>query len=231
MSKIAKILIVEDEPKVASFIKLGLEENNYAVEVAYDGVIAKRMFDASEFDLLVVDINLPLKSGIELCREIRETNKRVPVLMLSALGTTEDKITGFDSGADDYMLKPFEFRELLVRIRALIKRSTNTDANSNVLKVANLEMNLDSYKVTRDGKRIELTSKEFSLLELMMRNKGRVLSRVEIAEKVWALTFDTGTNVIDVYVNFLRKKVDKDFTPKLIHTQTGVGYILSEDHG
>jgi two-component system copper resistance phosphate regulon response regulator CusR len=125
MSKIAKILIVEDEPKVASFIKLGLEENNYAVEVAYDGVIAKRMFNASEFDLLVVDINLPLKSGIELCREIRETNKRVPVLMLSALGTTEDKITGFDSGADDYMLKPFEFRELLVRIRALIKRATN----------------------------------------------------------------------------------------------------------
>lgn len=230
MTKILKILVVEDEPKVASFIKLGLEENNYEADVAFDGVIAKRMFESGDYDLLVVDINLPLKSGIELCKEIREKNKVIPVLMLSALGTTEDKITGFDSGADDYMLKPFEFRELLVRIRALIKRSTNTESVANLLRVSNLEMNLDNYKVTRDGKRIDLTSKEFSLLELLMRNKGRVLSRVEIAEKVWSLTFDTGTNVIDVYVNFLRKKVDKDFSPKLIHTQTGVGYILSEDH-
>ena len=224
-----KILIVEDEPKVASFIKLGLEENGFEADVALDGITGMKMFTAGGNDLLVVDINLPDRNGIELCREIRESDKKIPVLMLTALGTTEDKVNGFEAGADDYLVKPFEFRELLVRIRALLKRVNSSDTNANVLKIANLEMNLDSYKVMRDGKRIELTSKEFSLLELFMRNKGRVLSRAEIAEKVWALTFDTGTNVIDVYVNFLRKKIDKEFSPKLIHTQTGVGYFLNDE--
>lgn len=225
-----KILIVEDEPKVASYIRLGLEENGYTTNVAYDGVQGKEMSDNHPYDLLIIDVNLPLKNGIELCREIRQKNKNVPVLMLTALGTTEDKIAGFESGADDYLVKPFEFRELLVRLKALLKRANTQDNQSNILKVANLEVNLDSYKVTRAGKKIDLTGKEFALLELFMRNKGRVLSRAEIAEKVWAVTFDTGTNVIDVYVTFLRKKIDKDFSPKLIHTQTGVGYILSEDH-
>jgi two-component system, OmpR family, copper resistance phosphate regulon response regulator CusR len=224
-----KILIVEDEPKVASFVKIGLEENDFEASVAFDGMAGKKMYESGHFDLLILDVNLPVLSGIELCRDIRTRDKNIPVLMLTALGTTEDKITGFESGADDYLLKPFEFRELLARIRALLKRTHSEDAPDNILRVANLEMNLDNYKVVRDGKKIDLTSKEFSLLELFMRNRGRVLSRAEIAEKVWALNFDTGTNVIDVYVNFLRKKVDKDFSPKLIHTQTGIGYMLSEE--
>lgn len=225
-----KILIVEDEPKLASYIKLGLEENGYFTDVAYDGLAGKKMSDQYAYDMLIIDVNLPLMNGIELCKEVRLKNKNVPILILTALGTTEDKITGFESGADDYLVKPFEFRELLVRIKALLKRSQSQDSQSNILKIANLEVNLDNYKVTRAGKKIDLTGKEFALLELLMRNKGRVLSRAEIAEKVWAVTFDTGTNVIDVYVTFLRKKIDKDFSPKLIHTQTGVGYILSEDH-
>ena len=225
-----KILIVEDEPKVASYIKLGLEENGYVIDLAYDGSAGKKMSDQFAYDMLIIDVNLPLMNGVELCKQVRLNNKNVPILMLTALGTTVDKITGFESGADDYLVKPFEFRELLVRIKALLKRSQSQDNQSNILKIANLELNLDSYKVTRAGKKIDLTGKEFALLELLMRNKGRVLSRAEIAEKVWAVTFDTGTNVIDVYVTFLRKKIDKDFSPKLIHTQTGVGYILSEDH-
>lgn len=224
-----KILVVEDEPKVAAFISQGLKENGYTTEIAYDGNSAMRMHESTPFDMYIIDINLPEKNGLQLCREIRKNNQAVPVLMLTALGTTEDKVAGFESGADDYLVKPFEFRELLVRIKALLKRSNNENKVQNILRVADLEVNLDNYKVTRAGKRIELTGREFALLELLMKNKGRVLPRSEIAEKVWSVTFDTGTNVIDVYVTFLRKKVDKDFTPKLIHTQTGIGYILTED--
>ncbi|MBX7052493.1 MAG: response regulator transcription factor [Flavobacteriales bacterium] len=224
-----KILVVEDEPKVAAFISQGLQENGYSTEIAYDGATALRMHEASPYEFYIIDINLPEKNGLQLCRDIRKTNQVVPILMLTALGTTEDKIAGFESGADDYLVKPFEFRELLVRIKALLKRTNSENKVQNILRVADLELNLDNYKVTRAGKRIELTGREFALLELLMKNKGRVLPRSEIAEKVWSVTFDTGTNVIDVYVTFLRKKVDKDFSPKLIHTQTGVGYILTED--
>lgn len=221
-----RILVVEDEPKVASFVKLGLEENGYCVEVAFDGAIGKRMFDAGSYDLIILDINLPYKNGIELCREIRNSNQKIPVLMLTALGTTEDKLSGFDAGADDYLLKPFEFRELLARIRSLLKRISMAETGGNILKFLDLEMNLNTYEVTRNAKLIVLTQKEFALLEYLLRNKGRVVTRIDIAEKVWDITFDTGTNVIDVYVNFLRKKIDRDFPRKLIHTKTGVGYIL-----
>lgn len=221
-----RILVVEDEPKVASFVKRGLEENGFSVDIAYDGAVGKKMFEAGDYNLVILDVNLPYKNGIELCKEIRSLNQKIPVIMLTALGTTEDKLSGFDSGADDYLVKPFEFRELLARIRSLLKRISISETGSNVLKFLDLEMNLDTWEVTRGNRKIELTQKEFALLEYLLRNKGRVVSRVDIAEKVWDITFDTGTNVIDVYVNFLRKKIDRDFPQKLIHTQTGVGYIL-----
>jgi DNA-binding response OmpR family regulator len=186
------------------------------------------MFESNEYQALILDINLPYKNGIELCKDIRDKNQSIPILMLTAFGTTEDKITGLDSGADDYLVKPFEFQELLARIRSLLRRSSSNMKGGNVLRFLDLEMNVDKYQVTRAGIDIELTQKEFALLEYMLRNKGRVLSRVDIAEKIWDITFDTGTNVIDVYINFLRKKIDKDFSPKLIHTQTGIGYIMKE---
>ncbi len=223
------ILIVEDEPKVASFLKRGLEENGYSCEIALDGMVGKKMFDAGVYDLIILDINLPYKNGIELCREIRHKNQKVPVIMLTALGTTEDKLLGFDSGADDYLLKPFEFRELLARIRSLLKRISVAATGEDILRFLDLNVNLNTYEVTRDEKKIELTQKEFALLVYLLRNKGRVVSRNEIAENVWDINFDTGTNIIDVYVNFLRKKIDKNFTKKLIHTQTGIGYVLKEE--
>jgi len=223
-----KILLVEDEQKVASFVKRGMEENGFILEVAYDGFVGYNMFRAQEFDAVILDINLPYKNGIELCREIRSSDSKIPILMLTALGTTEDKITGLESGADDYLVKPFEFGELLARIRSLLRRSRNTN-EERVLKYLDLEMNLNTYQVKRGDKKIELTQKEFALLEYLLRNRGRVLSRVDIAAKIWEITFDTGTNVIDVYINFLRKKIDKDFSPKLIHTQTGVGYVLRDE--
>lgn len=224
-----RILFVEDEPKVASFVKRGLEENGLSCDVAMDGLMGKRMFDSAVYDLLILDINLPYKNGIELCKEIRNYNQKIPVIMLTALGTTEDKLSGFDSGSDDYLVKPFEFRELLARIRSLLKRTTIAETGGNLLTLMDLEVNLNTYEVTRSGKKIELTQKEFALLVYLLRNKEKVVSRMEIAEKVWDINFDTGTNIIDVYVNFLRKKIDRDFPHKLIHTQTGVGYIIKEE--
>lgn len=224
-----KILIVEDEPKVASFIKKGLEEQSYMVEQAFDGTIGKSMALSNSYDVIVMDINLPGINGFELSKILRQNNVRTPILMLTALGTMDDKLTGFESGADDYLVKPFEFRELLARIKALYKRIGDNQPISNVLRVADLELNLDEKVARRGGNKIDLTAKEFSLLEYFIRNKGRVVSRVDIAEKVWEINFDTGTNVIDVYVNFLRKKVDKDFPKKLIHTVVGMGYILKEE--
>lgn len=224
----AKILVVEDEPKVASFVKRGLEENEFYCEIASDGLMGKRMFDSGDYDLILLDLNLPYKNGIELCKEIRSSDQKIPILMLTALGTTEDKLSGFDSGADDYLVKPFEFRELLARIRALLKRTSIAETGGNILTLLDLSVNLNTYEVTRSGKKIDLTQKEFALLVYLLRNKGKVVSRMDIAENVWDINFDTGTNIIDVYVNFLRKKMDKDFSQKLIHTQTGVGYILKD---
>ena len=222
-----RVLVVEDEQKVAEFIKKGLEENSYKVDTAHDGIIAKHLAFSNQYDLIILDIIIPKLNGIELAKELRVQKINTPILMLTALSKTDDKVTGFDSGADDYLTKPFEFRELLARVKAITKRNIPEAQQSvRLLTVADLEMNLDSYTVTRAGQKIDLTAKEFSLLEYFVRNQGKAISRAEIAEKVWGLNFDTGTNVIDVYVNFLRKKVDKAFDKKLIHTLIGMGYIL-----
>jgi len=224
------ILIIEDEQKVASFISKGLEENGYRTKIAYDGMKGKSKAFEEKFDLILLDINLPGINGFEICKEIRRNRLLVPVLMLTALGTMEDKLVGFEVGADDYLVKPFEFKELLARIKALLKRS-QAIGHETILTVANLELNLDAKTVVRGGKNIVLTAKEFQLLEFLMRNKEKVLSRSVIAEKVWGIDFDSGTNIIDVYINFLRKEIDKNFKPKLIHTVVGMGYILKVTEG
>lgn len=224
-----KILIVEDEKKIATTLKKGLTENGYHVDLAFDGLIGKRLFESNNYDLLILDINLPGMNGYELCKVVRNTNQHIPIIMLTAMNTTEDKIEGFDTGTDDYIIKPFEFKELLVRIRALLKRTMNQQLpTGNILKVADLEMNLDTKEVKRADQPITLTAKEFQLLEYFMRNRNRVLSRADIAERVWEIDFDTQTNVIDVYVNYLRNKIDKKFDTRLIHTQVGMGYIMKE---
>lgn len=224
-----KILLVEDERKIADSISKGLRELSYHVETAYDGSIGLRLFENREFNLIITDINLPGINGYELCKIVRSRNQHIPVIMLTALSSMDDKIGGFDAGADDYLVKPFEFKELVVRIRALLKRTMNQQLPSgNVLRVADLELNVDTKEVQREGIGISLTAKEFQLLEYFMRNVNRVLSRGDIAEKVWELDFDTKTNVIDVYVNFLRKKIDRDYDNKLIHTQVGMGYVMKD---
>jgi len=223
-----KILIVEDEPKVASFLKKGLEENNYKAEIAYDGLSAEQLALHSKYDLFILDILIPGINGLDLCKRLKKLNSNVPVLMLSALGTTDDKIGGFDAGTDDYLVKPFEFRELLCRIKALLKQANHAYIPLDRLYVGDLELDLDKKVARRGCSKIDLTAKEFSLLEYFMRNSGRVLSRNDIAEKVWDISFDFGTNVVDVYVNFLRKKIDKGFDKVLIHTKVGFGYVFED---
>lgn len=224
------ILVVEDDSRVATLIRRGLTEHGFTVTVAYDGLSGKKMALQHEYALIITDIILPKVNGLELCKEIRLTKPELPVIMLTALGTTDDKVEGFDAGADDYLVKPFEMRELLVRVRALIKRNTpGMGAAASVLRFADLDLNRHTKTVFRGGAEISLTPKEFRLLEYMMLNQGRVLSRVEIAEKVWETTFDTGTNFIDVYINYLRKKIDRDFPMKLIQTKPGMGFILKAE--
>jgi DNA-binding response OmpR family regulator len=224
-----KILLVEDEPKIADSLKLGLEETGYSVVVAYDGSIGYKLFLSQNFDLVILDINLPGLNGYELCKKIRERNTLVPVVMLTALNALNDKIEGYDAGADDYIAKPFEFRELLLKIRVLMKRTHTMNVPvGNFLKAADLQMNLDSKEVRRNDVPINLTAKEFQLLEYLLRNKNRVVTRADIAINVWEIDFDTNTNVIDVYINYVRNKVDKKFEKKLIHTQVGMGYILKD---
>lgn len=222
------ILIVEDEKKIADSLRQGLIENSFVAEVAYDGNIGLKVFRSRSFQLVILDINLPGMNGYDLCKEIRLINPSVPVVMLTSMNAVEDKIEGFDAGADDYIIKPFDFRELLVRIRALLKRIHSTVATGTLLRAGDLVMNLDSKEVTRNGQPVSLTAKEFQLLEYLLRNKNRVLSRADIALQVWDIDFDTRTNVIDVYVNYLRKKIDKGFDEPLIHTQVGMGYILKD---
>jgi two-component system, OmpR family, copper resistance phosphate regulon response regulator CusR len=223
-----KILIVEDEPKVASFIKKGLEESHYEAEIAYDGISAEKLAMNYKYDLFILDIIIPGISGLELCRKIKKSHPGVPVLLLTALGTTDDKLSGFEAGADDYLLKPFEFRELLARVKVLLRKVSQPFETINKLVAGDLELDLDRKSAKRGGSEIDLTAKEFSLLEYFMRNAGRVLSRNDIAEKVWDASFDFGTNVVDVYVNFLRKKIDRGFEKKLIHTKVGFGYIFGD---
>ncbi|GAB3335649.1 response regulator transcription factor [Larkinella ripae] len=224
---LTNLLLVEDEPKVATFIKKGLQTQAYAVEVALTGEDGKQLFDANSYDLIILDVNLPDISGLDLAEHIRRQNRRVPILMLTALDTTADKLLGFEAGADDYLAKPFDFLELLARIKALLRRA-GTEDSDRILRVADLELNLDERVARRQGQTIELTAREYALLEYLMRNAGRVVSRVDIAEQVWDIGFDTGTNVIDVYVSYLRAKIDKDYPVKLIHTLIGMGYVLKE---
>ena len=223
------LLVVEDEQRLAEVLQKQLKESGFYADIACDGYVGKRMLEQTKYDLVILDINLPLMNGYELCREIRKTNVNTPIIMLTALGTPENKLIGFDSGADDYVLKPFDFRELLARINVFLKRSNSVIQDDLKLKMANLEMDLGSKTVFRANKKVELTSKEFSLLELLLKNRNKVLTREYIIEKVWNLDFETGTNIIDVYVNYLRKKIDKDFEPKLIHTKFGFGFYCSEN--
>ncbi|MBW7914038.1 MAG: response regulator transcription factor [Taibaiella sp.] len=225
------ILLVEDEKKLADTIQAGLNEHEFEVAVAYNGLDGKKLFLDNAYDLIILDINLPFINGYELCKLIRERDERVPIILLTAMNFTDNKVEGFELGADDYITKPFEFRELVARIKALLRRSDlRVDAEEEkILQIADLVMNLDNKEVRRSEKKIALTAKEFQLLEYLLRNKEKVVSRADIAKNVWEIDFDTQTNVIDVYVNFLRKKLDKDFDPKLIHTQVGMGYILKVD--
>lgn len=223
----AKILIVEDERKIADTLQVGLMENGYQVQVAYDGGMGLHHFTTGRYNLLILDINLPGISGLEICKKVRQQDSSLPVMMLTSMGALADKIDGYNVGADDYLVKPFEFKELLLKINVLLKRSRHPSVGkTNVLKVADLEMNLDSKEVFRNNTRINLTAKEFQLLEYFLHNQNKVLSRAEIALHVWGIDFDTNTNIIDVYINYLRNKIDKNFSPRLIHTQTGMGYIL-----
>jgi two-component system, OmpR family, copper resistance phosphate regulon response regulator CusR len=224
-----RILLIEDEKKIADTLKLGLSENGFYVEAAYDGLIGLKLFERHSFNLVVLDINLPGLNGYELCKTIRAKNSHIPIIMLTALSSLSDKIEGYDAGADDYIIKPFEFKELLMKIRVLLKRSMDQHLpQGTVLKARDLEMNLDSKEVKRAGRAVSLTAKEFQLLEYLLRNKNKVVSRADIAINVWDIDFDTNTNVIDVYISYLRNKVDKGFEQKLIQTQVGMGYMLKE---
>lgn len=225
------ILLVEDEQRIADTLRFGLKENGYDVETAYDGDIGYRLFQSRPFDLVILDVNLPGMNGYELCKNIRVQNANVPVIMLTALSAIDDKIDGYDAGADDYILKPFEFRELTMKIRVLLRRTVDSQLpTGNMLHAGDLVMNLDTKEVSRGDEAVVLTSKEFQLLEYLLRNKNRVVSRADIAVNVWDIDFDTNTNIIDVYINYVRNKIDKPFPEKLIHTQVGMGYVLKENH-
>lgn len=224
-----RILVVEDELKTSQFIKKGLNEVGYAVDVAESGPTAESYVASSEYDLIILDVMLPGPSGVDTTRHLRRDGFKGPILLLTALTTTKDKVNGLDAGADDYLTKPFSFEELLARVRALLRRTQSAGSIDSVLKFSDIEMDLVRRKVKRQNVEITLTTKEFSLLEYFLRNPEIPLGRVSIAEHVWDLSFDSGSNVIDVYVNLLRKKVDApSFHKKLIHTVVGVGYILKE---
>lgn len=221
------ILIIEDEPKVAAFISKGLQEQLHHVSVAYDGNTGCKMALEQEYDLIILDVVLPYINGLEICKQIRLVKKDVPVLMLSALDTVSDKVQGLEDGADDYLTKPFHFEELLARIKAIGRRREMVLPGT-VYRVDDLKMDCYRKVVSRKGKIILLSAKEFTLLEVLMANKERVLSRIYIAEKVWGISFNRGTNLIDVYINYLRAKIDKGHSKSLIHTVIGMGYIIKE---
>jgi DNA-binding response OmpR family regulator len=225
-----KILLVEDEPNVVSLIKRALADNGYEISVAMDGRSGLQMSNDHDFDLVILDIMLPGMNGVEICRNIRRQNEQVPILMLTALGTTENIVTGLDSGADDYLVKPFKLAELSARVRTLTRRVKGSITTDNLLQIADLELDTVSKTVRRNNKPINLTATEYRLLEFLMKHQRRVLSRIEILEHVWDIDFNLGTNVVDVYVNYLRKKIDKQGSSKLIHTVVGMGYVMREQH-
>ena len=222
------LLIVEDEQRLADILKKQLEEAGFNADIAYDGYVGKQLAEQKNYNLIILDINLPLINGYELCKEIRKTNKKTPVIMLTAFGTPDNKIAGFEAGADDYVVKPFDFRELLARINVFLRRSDSFSVETEKLRLADLEMDLTTKKVIRAGKKIDLTAKESLLLETFLLNRDKLLSREFIIEKVWGIDFDPTTNIIDVYVNYLRRKIDRDFQPKLIHTKFGFGFYCSD---
>jgi len=222
-----KILLVEDDPKISSFVKIGLESNDFIVDVAYDSPIGEKLALSRKYDVIILDVVIPGISGFELCKNIRNKSIQTPIIMLTSLDSVEDKVQGFDCGADDYLIKPFNFQELLARIKALNRRNRDAIVKP-VLKLAGLEVDSIARKVTRDGKPINLTATEYKILELLLENKDKVFDRILIAEKIWGFSFNSGTNIIDVHINSLRKKIDKDFDTKLIHTRKGFGYVLSD---
>ncbi len=222
-----RILVVEDERKVAQLIQKGLVEEQYLVDVALDGERGLAMSEGQHYDLFIVDVMLPKMNGLELVKGLRDHQQKAPILMLTAKTTIEDKVAGLDSGADDYLTKPFAFEELLARIRSLFRRGAQQ--KSTILTIADLELDTVTHKARRGGKTIELTAKEYALLDYFLQNKDRVLTRSAISEHIWDYNFDTGTNIIDVYINHLRNKVDNTFEPKLIHTVRGVGYVMREE--
>jgi len=221
------ILIVEDEQRLAEVLKKQFEEHGFSVEIATDGYIGKQLVETKSYNLIILDINLPLINGYDLCKEIRKTNSVIPIIMLTALGTSDNKVIGFEVGADDYVIKPFDFRELLARVNVFLRR---TDTGSKIVKlgIADLEMDMSTKAVTRANKKIDLTAKESLLLETFLKHQNHLLTRDFIIEQVWGIDFDPGTNIIDVYVNYLRKKIDKDYEPKLIRTKFGFGFYCSE---
>jgi two-component system copper resistance phosphate regulon response regulator CusR len=223
------ICLVEDEQKVAAFISKGLEEQGYKLSIANDGITAKSLLQKHDFDLLILDVMLPDINGIELCRQIRFTDTKTPILMLTALDQIQNKVSGLKAGADDYLVKPFHFIELLARVEALLRRQKVVETVDHILVFDDLKLDTWSNIAERAGQQIALTAKEYTLLELFMSHPNKVLSREYIAEQVWKIDFDTGTNFIDVYVNYLRKKIEKGFKNKLIHTVIGMGYILKSD--
>ena len=225
-----KVLVVEDEQQVSNFIKQGLEEQSFEVDVAYDGHIAERLILNRDYNVILLDIIIPGINGFDLCRIIKKNKPEVPVLMLTTLGMTEDKVAGFDAGADDYLLKPFEFVELIARLKALSRRNRSEAVDhGSLLRYEDLQLDLQKKVAIRSGRTIKLSAKEFALLAYFLRNKGKVIPRAELAEKIWDLKFETGTNVVEVYINMLRNKIDRDFEPKLLHTRIGLGYVLTNE--
>ncbi len=223
------LLLIEDELSVSNFIRKGFESEGYLIDAAYDGDMGKNLFHKKNYDLVILDVNLPGVNGFLLCKEFKAEKPHLPIILLTALDGLDDKVSGFESGADDYLVKPFEFKELLMRVKALSRRSSSSGLTEKKIVISDLEMETKGKVVMRAGKRIDLTAREFALLEYLLVNKGRVVSRVDIAEKVWDLDFDTSTNVIDVYINYLRKKIDKGFNTKLLHTVVGMGYTIREE--
>ncbi len=221
-----KILLVEDEPKLSQVIKEELVSQGYDTDIAKDGLIAEQLFNEHAYALVLLDINIPHKNGLELCKEFRRINKKIPIIVLSALGEINDKVDAFSFGADDYIVKPFHFDELFARIKVFLKRTEGAIEEVEKIIINDLVIDISKKTVTRGGELIPLTAKEFALLVLLSKNRGKVISKQEIMKKVWDLSFDTGTNTIEVYISFLRNKLDKPFNDKLIHTKPGFGYFI-----
>jgi two-component system, OmpR family, copper resistance phosphate regulon response regulator CusR len=226
--QVMKILLIEDDPKISAFVKIGLESNDCKVDLAYDGTIGEKLALTGKHDVIILDVVIPGISGFDLCKKLRNNNLFTPIIILTSLDSVEDKLTGFDCGADDYLVKPFSFQELFARIKAITRRKRE-ETVSPVLKILDLEIDSVAMIVKRDNREIKLTPTEYKILEFLVTNKGRVIDRIHIAEKIWGFSFNSGTNLIDVHINSLRRKIDKEFPQKLIHTKKGFGYFLSDE--